>query len=125
VQGLLENLERISRAPISENEVAGARRFLSDVFAVRIETIGSIANLLAVQDALGLGDGYWDKYRDAVRAVQAARASTAATKLFAPEKSLIVIAGDASAIAKDVARFAPKNTVELVDPSKDFQTVSK
>ena len=61
LQGLLENLEKMTTVPIAENEVASARRFLSDIFAVRIETIGSIANLIANQDALGLGEIYISK----------------------------------------------------------------
>lgn len=121
VQGLLENLDKISSVPISETELAGARRFLSDIFAVRVENLGSIANLLAVQDALGLGDGYWDKYREAVRGVDSARAQAAAKKYFSSQKVVIVVAGDADTIANDLAKLGE---VVIVDPAKDFATAS-
>lgn len=121
VQGLLENLDKMSAVPISEGELSSARRFLSDIFAVRVETIGSIANLLVTQDALGLGDGYWDKYREAVRGVDAARARGAAKKLFGSQKVVIVVAGDADAIQADLAKLGE---VVVVDPTKDFATTS-
>lgn len=121
LQGLLENLDKIAAGPITEAEVQSARRFLSDIFAVRVETIGSIANLLAQQDALGLGDGYWDKYREAVRSVDVGRAQKAAKGAFGSQKVVIVIAGDAEAIQKDLTRFGE---VIVVDPAKDFQTTS-
>jgi predicted Zn-dependent peptidase len=121
VQGLLENLDKMSSVPISETELSSARRFLSDIFAVRVETIGSIANLLAQQDALGLGDGYWDKYREAVRGVDSARAQGAAKKLFGSQKVVIVVAGDAEAIQSDLTKLGE---VVVVDPAKDFATTT-
>jgi zinc protease len=121
VQGLLENLEKMVSGPIAEIEVTSARRFLSDIFAVRVETIGSIANLLANQDALGLGDGYWDKYREAVRSVDVPRTQAAAKKIFAPSKAVIVVAGDAESIQSGLQKLGE---VVVVDPAKDFATVA-
>jgi predicted Zn-dependent peptidase len=119
-QGLIENMDKMAQGPIADTETQSARRYLSDIFAVRIETIGSIADLLAVQDTLGLGDGYWDRYREAVRGVDTARAQTAAKKLFATDKALVVVAGDASAIEGEMTPFGE---VVVVDPAKDFRTI--
>ena len=42
VMGILENLEKISQSTIEQSETASAGRYLSDIFAIRLESIGSI-----------------------------------------------------------------------------------
>ncbi|HEX4515284.1 MAG TPA: hypothetical protein VH054_17175, partial [Polyangiaceae bacterium] len=121
VQGLLDNLQKISTGSIDQAEVSSAGRYLSDIFAIRLESIGSIADLVAVQDTLSLPDGYWDAYRSAVREVTPQRAEAAAKKLYAGSTQLIVVAGDASVIGKPLSRFGE---VVVLDPEKEFATVS-
>ena len=121
IQGLLENMDRIARGPIEPSELTTAGRFLSDIFAIRLETIGSIADLIATQDTLSLPDGYWDQYRSAVKEVTVDQAQAAAKKLFAGDAQLIVVAGDAGVIGKPLSHFGE---VVVVDPEKEFQTVS-
>jgi predicted Zn-dependent peptidase len=121
VQGLLDNLQKISTGSIDQAEVSSAGRYLSDIFAIRLESIGSIADLVAVQDTLSLPDGYWDTYRSAVREVMPQRAEAAAKKLYAGSTQLIVVAGDASVIGKPLSRFGE---VVVLDPEKEFATVS-
>ena len=120
IQGLLENIEKISTGPIEPLEVSTAGRYLSDIFAIRLESIGAIADLVAVQDTFGLPDGYWDRYRAAVREVTVDGAQAAAKKLFGGKAELIVVAGDPSAIAKPLSHFGE---VVVVDPEKEFATV--
>jgi predicted Zn-dependent peptidase len=119
VQGLLDNVGKIAVGPIADAEVLSARRYLSDIFAVRMETVGSIADLIVLADALGLGEGYWDKYREAVRSVDVPRAQAASKVLFSADKVIVVVAGDAGAITKDLGRFGE---VVVIDPAKGFQT---
>jgi predicted Zn-dependent peptidase len=120
VQGLLDNLERMQHGEITESETETARRFLSDVFAIRMETIGTIADMLVTQDVLGLKDGYWDAYRRDLRAVDASRATEAARKLAHPDRALVIVAGDAEAIAAPLARYGE---VTIVDPEHDFRAI--
>ncbi|CAN5488124.1 pitrilysin family protein [soil metagenome] len=122
VQGILENIEKIAQSGVDASETESATRYLSDVFAIRLETVGAIADYVVLQDAFNLGDGYWDKYRTEIRTVDAARASAAAKKLFGPAAggTLIVVAGDADVIAAPLAKYGE---VTIVDPEKDFKTV--
>jgi zinc protease len=120
VQGLIENMEKITHGAVEQNEVSSAGRYLSDIFAIRLESIGSIADLVAVQDTLGLPDGYWDTYRSAVREVTTARAEAASKQLFSSASQLIVVAGDASVIGKPLSHFGE---VVVLDPEKEFATV--
>jgi zinc protease len=123
VQGLLENLQKMAQGGAggaTDAETATARRYLSDVFAIRMETIGSIADMVAELVNLGLPYDYWDRYRDAVRAATPSGVAEVAPKLFHPDRALIVVAGDADVIAPKLARFGQ---VTVVDPEKDFSTV--
>jgi zinc protease len=121
LQGALDDLEKMTTDPATPAETESARRYLSDVFAIRMETIGSIADLLAQQSAMRLPDGYWDSYRSLVRAVDAAQANASAQKIFRPAQSLIVVAGDAETIAPVLARFGD---VTVLDPAQEFRTTT-
>lgn len=120
VAALLENLTRLTTSPPATAETENARRFVSDVFAIRMETIGSIADLVVTQEQLGLGEGYWDKYRRDVRATDAAAAETAARKLVGRGDTLVVVAGDADIIAPELAKIGE---VTVVDPEKELETM--
>lgn len=117
VEGLLENAAKMISSPPSAAEVETARRYLSDVFAIRMETIGSIADMVVSQEQLGLPDGYWDSYRRQLRATEPDEAAAAAKKMFRPDKALVVVAGDADAIAPELAKIGD---VTVVDPEKEF-----
>ncbi len=119
VTGLLENLERMKTSPPSSTETETARRYLSDIFAIRMETIGSIAEMVVTQDTFGLPDGYWDAYRGQLRATEAKDVADIVPKLFS-EKNLIVVAGDADVIGSELARFGE---VTVLDPEKEFKTI--
>jgi predicted Zn-dependent peptidase len=120
VQGAIEDMERMTTAPPTQVETESARRYLSDVFAIRMETIGSIADMIAQEIVFGLPDGYWDAYRAALRATNAAQAGASAAKIFRPEKALLVVAGDADVIAPVLSHFGD---VTVLDPEHEFQTM--
>jgi zinc protease len=120
VQGVIENLAAMRTAPPTDDEVATARRFLSDVFAVRMETIGAIADMVAQLRELDLPDDYWDSYRAALRAVKAGDVAGQSASLLAPEHALVIVAGDADAIADSLTRFGD---VTVVDPEQDFRVL--
>lgn len=119
VQGLIDNLEKI-KSGVTDNEIASAERYLSDIFAVRMETIGAIAGMVATQVELGLPDGYWDQYRAAVKQVTTAQASDWANKLASAPGWLIVVSGDAEVIGTPLSHFGE---VTVLDPEQEFKTV--
>ncbi|MBX3229964.1 MAG: insulinase family protein [Labilithrix sp.] len=124
VSGLLENLDRMATSPPSAQETETARRYLSDSFAIYMETVGAIASLVGTQESLGLPDSYWDDYRREVRKTEAGDAAAASQLLFggANERALIVVSGDADAIGQDLTRFGE---VTVVDPEKEFKPIKK
>lgn len=117
VRALLENLELIRRQqPPNETEVSRARNFLSDSFLFRLETVGSVADLNAQLNVLGLPDDYYDEFRKAVREVDVSKAATAAGKHF-DHTPVIVVAGDGDRLGPELAAFGP---VAVVDPENAF-----
>jgi len=120
VAGLLENLARMTSSPPTADETTSARRYISDVFAIRMETIGSIADMVVTQETLGLPEGYWDAYRKQVRATEPAEAESAAKTMYTTDRAIIVVAGDADVIAPELATYGD---VTVVDPEKEFKTM--
>jgi zinc protease len=118
ISGALEDLERMSKEPATDTETQSARRYLSDTFAIRMETIGAIADLLSQESSMGLPNGYWDSYRSAVRRIDSGEANEAARTAFHPERSLIVVAGDADAIGPVLTHFGD---VTVLDPTQEFR----
>lgn len=117
--GLLDNIGRMKTAPPQAAEVHAARRYLSDVFAIYMETASAIANLVVTEEVFGLPAGYWDTYRQHVRSTEAEAVTEVANKLYGG-KSLVVVAGDADAIGEGLARFGD---VTVVDPEDEWKTL--
>jgi len=120
VQALLENLRRIAtEAPASE-ELDTARRYLADIFAVRMETIGSVADMVVSLNVLGLPDDYYDTYRKEIREVSA-DAALKSTALYVREgHAVLAVAGDAERIGLVLSHFGD---VVVVNPEKEFERV--
>jgi zinc protease len=120
VLALLENEEKLAASGVTDEEAVSSRRYLGDVFALRMDTVGKLANLTANLVGAGLPYDYWDTYRTALRATTAATASRAATTLYHPDTALIVVAGDADVIASKLTRFGE---VTVVDPEHQFASI--
>ena len=119
---LLEDLASMAASAPTPGETLSARTYASDVFAIRMESIGAIADLVVSQDEFGLSDGYWDAYRKDLRNVDPSQIDAAARALYGrvQERSLVVVAGDADAVASDLAKLGE---VTIVDPEKEFNVI--
>ena len=117
VQALLENLEKIGKVAPSETELETASRYLSDSFLFRMETAGAIAELTTKLAVLGLPDDYYDDYRRAVRKLDSVGVGRTAERYFKPQSAVVVVAGDASKIAKPLTHFGK---VTIMDPEQAF-----
>jgi predicted Zn-dependent peptidase len=116
VRALLENLDTIADHAPSEAEVERARTYLAESFLFRLETVGSVADLNAQLDVLGLPDDYYDEYRRAVRAAEVAKVAVTAGKYY-DGTPVIVVAGDATTLGPELAAFGP---VAVLDPQNGF-----
>jgi predicted Zn-dependent peptidase len=117
VQALLEHFEKIGAGAPTVEEVERAARFLSDSFLFKMETAGAIAELTSKLVVLGLPDETYDEYRRAVRKLDPDRVLVNSGRYFEKGRAIVVVAGDATQIAKPLARFAK---VSVIDPERGF-----
>lgn len=112
LEGFFEHLTRITREPAPADELDAAHRYLADSFPLQIETLDSIAQLVADIRVFGLKDDYWDTFRTNIRNVDADSALKAAKEHILPDQSLVVIVGKAAEIVPMLTKFG---TVRVVD----------
>ena len=115
VDALLENLERIGSGTPTPDEVERATRFLSDSFLFKMETAAALSELTARLVVLGLPDESYDEYRRAVRDLAPESIAAVAARYYKKNGAVVVVAGDAQAIAKPLAHVA---AVQVIDPEK-------
>ena len=118
VGALLEHLETLSKGSISQAELEDAQHFLVDSMPIRWEQVQSLAMQLTQLRILGLPLDYYDIVRSRIARATLEGVSQAAMKLYRRERSIVVIAGDANAIAASLTKYGP---VTRVDPSENFR----
>jgi len=112
VQALLENLKRIASEPASNDELDTARRFLADVFAVRMETVGAVADMVVSLRVLGLPEDYYDVYRKEIRVITAEKAEHSIAEHLREGHAVIAVAGDAERIAPVLSHFGDRDHLQ-------------
>ena len=120
LKGVLDNLETIGHTEASAEEIDTATRYLADVFAIRMETVGAVASELAHLRVMGLPDDYDDGYRKELRDNTAPLALKAASAAIRPGHEIVVVAGDARIIGPMLSHFGE---VKVVDPTRDFARI--
>lgn len=89
-----EELARMTRAPVTEDELRLARQYLVGSFPLRLDTSAKVADFLLAVEAMGLGLDYADRYKAAVAAVTAADVQRVAARFFPPDTlSRVVVTG--------------------------------
>lgn len=117
VQALLEHVEKMGAAEPTASELEIASRYLSDSFLFRMETAGALAALAANLRILGLPDDAYDDYRKAVRELSPEAVRRVASRYYRRDSAVVVVAGDATEVAKPLTRFA---AVKVLDPQRGF-----
>lgn len=102
VVDVLAELDRIRREPVADAELRAARDYLVGVFPLRFETPGAIAGALAGLVVHDLPDDELARYRPAIEAVSAADVLAVARSRIAPERTAIVLVGDADAFGAEL-----------------------
>jgi predicted Zn-dependent peptidase len=122
LQALLEQFDGLTKNAPTDEETAIATRYLSDVFLVGVDTVGTIAGMTADLGIYGLPNDYYDTYRTAVRAVSKQAVFELSQEYFKPEKAIVVVAGDAARLTAPLSHFG---AVQIVDAEHGFVIKSK
>lgn len=110
---MLAELNRVTKEPVSAEELANAKSYLVGNFPTTIETPSQIAAQIGQVKLLGLDKSYLENYRKEIAAVSVAGVQTAMQKHLRPEDVAIVLVGDAVAIKDKVAPIASVATYDI------------
>ena len=113
VREILGEMERLVEGGPTEEEVASTRDFAAGVFGLQIETVDQIATRLAQIVVYGLEDGYFDDYRDQIRAVTVESTAEAVARPVRPAEAQVVVVGDADDVVPSLEALAA-GPVEVV-----------
>lgn len=112
LQAVIDEVAGMGKAPVPEPELARTKNFISGLFVMRLETQNGLATQLIALKLLGLPNSYLEQYTARVRAVTPERIQEVARKYMAPDKAAVVVVGDASKIAKPLAKFGEFNVTK-------------
>jgi zinc protease len=121
VADFLAELDRIRDAPVAESELKAARDFLVGVFPLRFETPGPVVGALSGLVIHDLPEDELARYRPAIEAVTVEDVLGAAQQRIWPDRSAILLVGDADAFGADLeaAGFGPVSVERDSGPNED------
>ncbi|HSM86426.1 MAG TPA: pitrilysin family protein [Candidatus Limnocylindrales bacterium] len=105
IKEILGEIERLQKEAPGDQELQGIKDYLAGIFVLRNSSrLGIIGQLIFV-DLHGLGDDYLKNYVQHVYAVTPQQVQQMAEKYLAPSKMTIVVVGDKSKIAGQLAPY--------------------
>ncbi|HET7341160.1 MAG TPA: pitrilysin family protein [Methylomirabilota bacterium] len=90
---LSEELARMTREPVKDDELKLAKDYLIGSFPLRLDTTAKVADFVLAIEEQGLGLDYADRYKAGVARVTAADVQRAARRFFAPDTFNRVVVG--------------------------------
>lgn len=94
IKEILNQIEKIRKEPVTDEELENAKSFLTGSFPRRLETTIRISDFLANMEFYNLGDDYIKKYPDYINSVTKEDILRVARKYLNPENYVLVIVGD-------------------------------
>ena len=105
VREILLEIGKMREEKVSADELSLATAYLDGVFPIRYETTNAVAQAIAIAQVYELGDDYYTRYRERIRAVTADDVLRAAQKFLHPDQLLVLAVGDASAIREPLEKL--------------------
>lgn len=97
MHALFRHIECLTSEAAPDPELSMTRSYLTDSFALSIETPGNVADLLSGMRVFGLPADYYETLRARVMGVDAAASLATARRYIHPDHALVVVVGTASA----------------------------
>lgn len=108
---MLKQEERIRTEPVSPTELAAAKALITGNFVLSLTSQSGLADRLLQMEVYHLPPDYVTKFKDRIDAVTAADVQRVAQKYMLPDRSAIVVVGDATQLRDALKQFG---TVEEV-----------
>jgi len=116
---ILTEIGKMREARVSADELSLATAYLDGVFPIRYETTNAVAQAIAIAQVYGLGDDYYTRYRERIRAVTADDVLRAAQQFLHPKQLMVLAVGDAAAIREPMERLAAGDVTVHEAPAED------
>ena len=105
IKEIFSEIDRLRTEPPTEQELQGIKNYVSGVFVLRNSTRGGVIAQLQFVDLHSLGDNYLDTYLQKVLAVTPQQVEQMAQKYIRPSEMTIVVVGDKSKVADQIATY--------------------
>jgi predicted Zn-dependent peptidase len=112
LRDLLEEVRQIREIPVSDQEIADAKRSMVASFALSLESPAQLLNLWLTQWRYRLPADYWDRYAERVMAVTKDQIQGAARKYLAQDRLQIVVVGDPARALDPLEKLGPVETYD-------------
>jgi predicted Zn-dependent peptidase len=112
IAAVLEHLDNMGKAPVTAEELRGAKSFTNGMFLMRLEPQAGLADQLVTMKVQGLSKDYLESYTTRVNSVEPEQIQRVAKKYFSPENSAIVVVGDAEQLQKPLEKLGKFTVVK-------------
>ncbi|HVS14084.1 MAG TPA: pitrilysin family protein [Thermoanaerobaculia bacterium] len=113
-----QELERIRREPVTDEELRTAKASFVETFPANFESARTVANLFAGDELLGRPHEYWYTYRERIAAVTQDDVRRVAESHLHPDRLVTLIVGSWEQIARgDADRRATEEDLGVGEPS--------
>lgn len=96
VTEVFNELRRIRSGDIETRELEDTKNYLMGVFPATVQSSSEIAGRLVDMELYRLAEDYFDRYRENIAAIDAAEITRVANKYIDPDRSIVVIVGNAA-----------------------------
>ena len=112
LRDLLAEFAQMRDVPVSDEELADAKRAMVASFALSLESPAALLNYHVTKWRFKLSPDYWDKYAERVNAVTKADVQAMAKKYLAPGGLQIVAVGDPTKVADVLKKLGEVETYD-------------
>jgi len=105
---IFAEIDRLVKEPPADAELKGIQSYLSGLFVIQNSSRAALINQLRYVDLQGLGEDYLKTYVQKVNAVTPAEVSKLTSEYLKPGEMTIVVVGDRSKVAEQIAPYAAK-----------------
>jgi zinc protease len=105
---IFAEVDKLAKEPPADAELKGIQSYLSGLFVIQNSSRGALINQLRFVDFQGLGEDYLKTYVQKVNAVTPTDVSKMTSQYIKPDQMTIVVVGDKSKVAEQVAPYGAK-----------------
>lgn len=105
LKAMMAEMETLAKEPVPGAELSNIKSYLSGIFVLQIASQDGLANELNMVKTQGLPNDYLETYVTRMRSVEPDQIQAVARKYMSPERSAIVVVGDAAKVGKQLESF--------------------